>query len=604
MNLIKENKGLKNIVNLWSHPYTFFFFVTLLTFARALSYSPFVFDDATHIFKNPHMLRGPLFFIKDSLTPIPYLIWQFIISIFGKDQTFVFRITNILLHSFNALLIWKISQSLMVSSKYEKNVHEKKAYAFVVALLFLLHPIQVESVVWISALRTLLGGTFALSSLYFFLKYEENIKENLNYLLMSYIFIFLVVFTYPTMIAMILTLPFFSYLKKGSLCSIKKMFKERSFLITTFTVFIFLLLTFIIHKRNVLSSGFGIINYKIYFQLIFSTLGHYLKNSILPFQLHFDYQINALTLNYLKDAQITNHFFFMGLLSLLTTIALYLKKSFKVFGILLTIYIIFLLPNLGIINHDFNQISTVADRYLYLGLFPLSLIIVYALGELQLYLKVSKLFSRFNISLFLITIFFLLSVHQIGKWSNQKKFLEGSIPYGELSSSISLSLASLYLDEGNYRKAAHHYQKVLAHDPQNLSAFSSLIDLFFRNPTEKSANRVLNLIHSRIITPTENQLIPIAEIFLFLNHYDRALDFANQAIFQGIQAKKAAEIIENITESKKLVLKDHLEALFHIYYSTNNYEMSKSLIEELLKLYPHNPEYLGKKELIDNDFIK
>ena len=604
MNLIKENKGLKTIVNLWSHPYTFFFFVTLLTFARALSYSPFVFDDATHIFKNPHMYSGPLFFIKDSLTPVPFLIWQFIVFVFGKDQTFVFRLTNILLHSFNALLIWKITLSLMVSSKYEGMVNKKKTYAFIVALLFLLHPIQVESVVWISALRTLLGGTFALLSLYYFLKYEENIKDNLNYLLISYIFIFLVVFTYPTMIAIVLAFPFFSYLRNRSLSLIKNMFVERSFLITTLTIFIFLLLTFIIHKKNVLSSGFGIINYKTYFQLIFSTLGQYLKNTILPFQLHFDYQINALTLNYLKDAHITNNFFFMGILSVLTTIALYLKKSFKVFGILLTIYIIFLLPNLGIINHDFNQISTVADRYLYLGLFPFSLIIVYALGELQLYLKVSKYFSRFNLSLFLITVFFFLSVHQIGKWSNQKKFLEGSTPFGELSSSISLSLASLYLDEGNYRKAAHHYQKVLAHDPQNLSAFASLIDLFFRNPTEKSANRVLNLLHSRIITPTENQLVPIAEIFLFLNHYDRALDYAKLAIFQGVQAKKAAEIIENIAESKKLKLKDHLEALFHIYYSTNNYEMSKSLIEELLELYPHNPEYLGKKELINKDFTQ
>ena len=175
MNLIKENKGLKSIVNLWSHPYTFFFFVTLLTFARTLSYNPFVFDDMTHIFKNPHMLRGPLFFIKDSLTPIPFLIWQFIIFVFGKDQTFIFRITNIFLHSFNALLIWKITLSLIPTRKYERTIDEKRIYAFIVALLFLLHPIQVESVVWISALRTLIGGTFALSSLYFFLKYNFQI---------------------------------------------------------------------------------------------------------------------------------------------------------------------------------------------------------------------------------------------------------------------------------------------------------------------------------------------------------------------------------------------------------------------------------------------
>jgi protein O-mannosyl-transferase len=71
-----------------------------------------------------------------------------------------YRVTNLSLHVLTALLVWAILLRLGIPG------------AFLAAILFAVHPVNVESVAWISQRKDVLAAFFLLISTYFFLKDE------------------------------------------------------------------------------------------------------------------------------------------------------------------------------------------------------------------------------------------------------------------------------------------------------------------------------------------------------------------------------------------------------------------------------------------------
>jgi tetratricopeptide (TPR) repeat protein len=79
-----------------------------------------------------------------------------------------YRVTNILLHGISAILLWELLRRLSVPGSY------------VIALVFAVHPIQVESVAWISERKNTLSLALMLAFAFVYLVYSGVIRSSLG----------------------------------------------------------------------------------------------------------------------------------------------------------------------------------------------------------------------------------------------------------------------------------------------------------------------------------------------------------------------------------------------------------------------------------------
>lgn len=157
-------------------------------YAHALAV-PFIFDDIAAIVKNRSITslwpligttshRGPL--NPPTETPVagrPLVNFTFAINYFfhGLSPT-SFHAVNVLIHFLSALLLWSITLRTL-RSPYFAGRFERSAdwLALVVALLWALHPIQTEAVIYATQRTELMFAFFYLATLYCSLRYWNSI---------------------------------------------------------------------------------------------------------------------------------------------------------------------------------------------------------------------------------------------------------------------------------------------------------------------------------------------------------------------------------------------------------------------------------------------
>jgi tetratricopeptide (TPR) repeat protein len=136
----------------------------LLVTATVLAYQPawhagFIWDDDAYVTGNP-LLTAPdglkrIWFSTDSPSqyfPLTYSVFRLEHALWGFNST-GYHWINILLHGVNSLLVWRLLKRLNISG------------AGLAAAIFALHPVQVESVVWITECKNVLMCSFFLLSL-------------------------------------------------------------------------------------------------------------------------------------------------------------------------------------------------------------------------------------------------------------------------------------------------------------------------------------------------------------------------------------------------------------------------------------------------------
>jgi protein O-mannosyl-transferase len=135
---------------------------------RPAWHGAFIWDDDQYVTHN-HLLTAHdglrrIWFSLDAPSqyfPLAYTVLRIERSLWGLNPT-GYHWVNIFLHLGNAFLVWCILARLTVPG------------AWLAGALFALHPVQVESVAWISELKNLLMGFFFLLTLLAWIEYVDG----------------------------------------------------------------------------------------------------------------------------------------------------------------------------------------------------------------------------------------------------------------------------------------------------------------------------------------------------------------------------------------------------------------------------------------------
>lgn len=155
-----------------------FFAVTFAVFGSSL-HSEFVsWDDNLLITDNPivHQMNastiGKAFTSYDPELYIPLTLVSYQIDWkIGGGTPFMFHFTNIVVHTLNALLITLVLYLLL----------ENGWLALGLGMLFAVHPLNAEAVVWASGRKDVLSTLFALVSLVTFIRYVQDETRRTSY---------------------------------------------------------------------------------------------------------------------------------------------------------------------------------------------------------------------------------------------------------------------------------------------------------------------------------------------------------------------------------------------------------------------------------------
>jgi Tfp pilus assembly protein PilF len=132
----------------------------------------FIWDDDVHITKNP-TLKEPGGFSRIWLDmsascqyyPLTFSLFYLEHTLWGLNPT-GYHLVNVFLHAGDAVLVWLILRKIGVPGSW------------LAAMLFALHPVEVESVAWVTEQKNTLSCLLALSSLWFYLRFQPLDRDS------------------------------------------------------------------------------------------------------------------------------------------------------------------------------------------------------------------------------------------------------------------------------------------------------------------------------------------------------------------------------------------------------------------------------------------
>src|SRR5262245_40256902 len=125
----------------------------------------FVFDDEflVNTFGRPQDFSHLLRILSDSYRPIRNASYVIDFLLWGR-RPFGFHLTNVLIHTGNTLLVFFLIRRFPV----------RPVVPLVAALIFAVHPIQTDSVTYVSGRRDVLFTLFYLAAFHFYLRYRDK----------------------------------------------------------------------------------------------------------------------------------------------------------------------------------------------------------------------------------------------------------------------------------------------------------------------------------------------------------------------------------------------------------------------------------------------
>lgn len=402
--------------------------VVLGLYAGTLGAPWLPWDDDNNIFNNAYYLSGQWLALWKApyyglYIPVTSTVWQILFQV-GHGETWPFRILNVSLHALNTVFVYSLARRFHP---------ESRVGAGAAALIFLVHPVQVGTVAWVSGGRDLLAATLTLAAVAVFFSSDSRRKWGATLLFAAALLAKPHIVTVPLLLwlltrdrLMVVWLALSAALVFVTTSAQKLAFQETT---------------------------------PIWFRpfLMLDSFGFQLQKLVWP-ALSIDYGRLPARL-YANPSLLVSTFATAGLaLAVLVFFRKrypHLKWGWGWFGLML--------PVSGIVITGFQEISTVVDHYHYLPLVALCLMLVPWFENRSV---------RFVLAA-LTVLWMGISYARIEVWTNESRFYTDMFEKNPNSFSAAIGLGNLAFRKDDLVTAAEWYQKALLQRPNDVVAISN-----------------------------------------------------------------------------------------------------------------------------------
>jgi protein O-mannosyl-transferase len=457
--------------------------LTLVVFGQVRNFDFVNYDDRDYITQNRHVQAGwtrdgVLWAMKAKVHghwhPLTWLSHMTDAQFFGLDAGF-HHLTNLMLHLANTLLLFWVLRR-MTGAQYRS--------AFVAAL-FALHPLHVEPVAWVAARKDVLSTIFWMLSIGAYIYYVKR-PGVLRYAAVLVLFVLGLMSK-----AMIVTLPLvlllLDYWPLG-----RWQVQAPSGVINTAA-------QQPLHKKNQIHLGIRLVSEKILFFFLlggsafisvlfmrYERLPEFSLWKILPkteyvlqalvFYVHYIIKMLwpfNLATPYPKAEIMPPVWQAVGAAVFLTVISAWVIDGRKRRPYLFVgwfWYLITLLPVIGLIKFGPH---TLADRYTYIALIGLFIIIAWGFPELIAGWRNRRLVLGVAAGI-VVTGCVVISYIQTTTWQNSVTMLTHTVEVTKDNWLAHTNLGVALKDEGRFEEAEFHYKEALRINPKDFMAFTNL----------------------------------------------------------------------------------------------------------------------------------
>lgn len=466
----KSNKPLKN-VSFWKqqqvlYPILGVLAITFVLFIPSLSHDFVNWDDTVNLTENSNLngftvqniiniFHPETGLVIGNYNPLPIFTFAIEKALFGLNPT-VFHMNNLLLHLICVFLVFR----LMLKFKLSVGA------AALVALLFGIHPMRVESVAWVTERKDVLFGVFYLAALFTYVRHLESQEKKRYYYLLTLGLFVVSLFSKIQAVALPLSMLAIDYWMKRPL-TMKRITEKIPFFGLSL-LFGILGIVFLNKEGSIDNAAiFGFVD-----RLFIGAYSYivYLLKFVVP------YPLSPL---YPYPAKLSIWFYLapIPVFAVLAALFYAFKKDYRaiVFGFaFFTFNVVFLLQIVGA-GQGF-----IADRFTYIPYIGFFFIVAYAYDFFIKKKPSTKLYWQMGLGTYLLVLGFL-SYLQIGIWKNSYTLWTQTIQHYPETHTAWSNRGHYFRDNNDFKNALSNYNQSIQLRPDVANTYNSRGKLYFEN---------------------------------------------------------------------------------------------------------------------------
>ena len=544
--------------------------VTFVVYLPAIQHEFVHYDDDVYVTEN-YNVQSPMNWQKirwafttgyaSNWHPVTWLSHMADCAMFGLNPA-GHHFVNLLLHVLNSVILF------LLINKIAKAFYP----ALVIAFLFALHPLHVESVAWVAERKDVLSGFLGLVTLFLYCKYVI-VRRKFWY------FLALAVFAIGLMAKpMLVTLPLLFILLdywplkrweivNGLQVNAKTIAKS---VIEKWPFFMLIIMSSVVtfYVQQTGGAVRSIESISLLPRIGNAAIAYisYIAKMFVPIKLAVFYPHPGNTINGLKAM-------LAGTLFVAVTVACFKfgkKKKYLLVGWLW--YVIVLVPVIGLVQIG---AQSMADRYSYLSLIGIFIAIVFAADEF-LKTKAKKLqIAATSVTVVLLAGLSVGASGQLGYWQNSFTLFQRAIDVTENNYVMHNNLANILSRQNKCQEAISHLQQSLQIRPNMASAYTNLGNNFVKiNRLDKAVE-----CHKKAVS-LENDNAPA--------YYNLAVALAKKQLSYG-----AIEAYEKAIELGFVKKVDALNNLGGQYAKIGQYQKAVQCYKKVLAIKPNSVTAYG-----------